>query len=90
MISVASNLAPAEVKSMVDAALSGDFQKAEALHRKYYRLFTDIFVESNPVPIKVLLKEKGWMSEDCRLPLSKITDTNRAKVVETAKRVGVL
>jgi 4-hydroxy-tetrahydrodipicolinate synthase len=90
VISVASNLIPAEVKSMVDSALSGDYRMAEALHRKYYPVFTDIFLESNPTPIKAALKVKGWMDDEVRLPLVTMSDANREKLLATLKKAGVL
>jgi len=90
VISVASNLIPAEVKSMVDSALSGDYRTAEALHRKYYPVFTDIFLESNPSPIKAALKAKGWMEDEVRLPLVPMGEANREKLLATLRKAGVL
>ena len=51
IISVASNLIPARVKSMVDAFATGDPLKAMRLHRELYPFFRDVFIETNPVPI---------------------------------------
>jgi 4-hydroxy-tetrahydrodipicolinate synthase len=90
VISVASNLMPAEVKAMVDAALAGDYKKAEELHRKYYGVFTDLFLEANPGPVKMALAAKGWMAEDVRLPLVAMTQGNRDKLTATLKKAGVL
>jgi 4-hydroxy-tetrahydrodipicolinate synthase len=90
VISVASNLIPAEVKSMVDAALAGDYKKAEALHRRYYGIYTDLFLEANPGPVKMAMAAKGWMSEEVRLPLVAMSPSNREKLKATLKKAGVL
>jgi 4-hydroxy-tetrahydrodipicolinate synthase len=90
VISVASNLMPAEVKAMVDSALAGDFRTAEALHRKYYPVFTDLFLESNPAPIKAAMAAKGWISDEVRLPLVPMSAANREKLMLTLKKAGVL
>ncbi|MGF1677965.1 MAG: 4-hydroxy-tetrahydrodipicolinate synthase [Candidatus Methylacidiphilales bacterium] len=88
VISVASNLVPQAVKGMVDAALAGDFKTAEALHRKYYRLFTRIFVEPNPAPIKALLADRGDISDEVRLPLTTPTEANREMLRTTLRDAG--
>ena len=90
VVSVASNLIPAEVKAMTDAALAGDFVKAEQLHREYYPVFTDLFLEPNPVPIKAALAAKGLMSEEVRLPLVTMSDANRAKLFAALKNAEIL
>ncbi|MDD5260731.1 MAG: 4-hydroxy-tetrahydrodipicolinate synthase [Methylacidiphilales bacterium] len=90
VISVASNLIPAEVKTMTDAALAGDYARAEALHRKYYGVYTDIFLEANPGPIKAAMAAKGWIQEEVRLPLVAMSSGNREKLMATLKKVGIL
>lgn len=90
VISVASNLIPAEVKAMVDAALAGDYKKAEELHRKFYGIYTDLFLEANPGPVKAALAAKGWMSEEVRLPLVTMAASSREKLNATLKKAGVL
>src|SRR5207249_2119589 len=57
VVSVASNLFPAEVCALVHAYQSGDVKSAVKLHRKLFPLFKDLFIEPNPVPIKTAL---GW------------------------------
>ncbi|MDZ4788199.1 MAG: 4-hydroxy-tetrahydrodipicolinate synthase [Blastochloris sp.] len=90
VISVASNLIPAEVRNMVEAALAGDYVKAEVLHRKYYGVYTDIFIEANPGPIKAAMALKGWIEEEVRLPLVTMAATNRERLLATLKTAGVL
>ncbi|MFH1067087.1 MAG: 4-hydroxy-tetrahydrodipicolinate synthase [bacterium] len=90
VISVASNVIPTEVKSMTETALKNNFKTAEREHRRLYPLFRDLFVEPNPVPIKAAMAELGWMQADCRLPLSKISDANKAKLLGTMRKMGLL
>jgi 4-hydroxy-tetrahydrodipicolinate synthase len=90
VISVASNLIPAEISAMAAMALQGDFAGALAIHRKYYPLFRDLFVESNPIPVKAALAELGKICEEYRLPLCPISEANRKKLLETMWKVGIL
>src|SRR5437016_8538609 len=69
VVSVASNLFPAELCALVRACDSGDYKSAESLHRKLFPLFKDLFIEPNPVPAKTALAWRGAMSADIRLPL---------------------
>ncbi len=90
VISVASNIIPAEVKAMVDAAAAGDYAAAETMHKKYYRSFTQMFMEPNPAPIKAALAEKGLMTDEVRLPLVPMAESNRKILFETMKEAGIL
>ena len=90
VISVASNVIPREVSQMVKAFARGDVKKAKALHAKYYPVFKDLFIETNPVPVKAVLAMRGEVSEEYRLPLVPMTSANRAKLAATMKSVGVL
>lgn len=90
IISVSSNIIPAEMTRMVKAFLSGDAGAALALHRKYYGLFRDQFVETNPIPIKAAMAMKGLIAEEYRLPLCELAPGNREKLAATLKRCGIL
>ncbi|MEM6885800.1 MAG: 4-hydroxy-tetrahydrodipicolinate synthase, partial [Verrucomicrobiota bacterium] len=90
VVSVASNIIPAEVKALVDVAAAGDYTQAEAMHKKYYRTFTQLFMEPNPAPIKAALAQKGLMSADVRLPLVNMKESNQAILFETMKAAGIL
>ncbi|WP_018290966.1 4-hydroxy-tetrahydrodipicolinate synthase [Verrucomicrobium sp. 3C] len=89
VISVASNLLPRAVVDLVRAFLSGDVQEAERLHRRLYPLFRDLFVETNPVPIKTALSLRGWMTSDVRLPLVPLQPSNQARLEKTLSLVGM-
>jgi 4-hydroxy-tetrahydrodipicolinate synthase len=89
VVSVASNLIPAEVKSLVDAAGRKDWTKAEELNRKYAGVFRDLFIESNPGPVKAAMAAKGWLVDELRLPLVPITEVSRQKLFATLKEAGL-
>ncbi|MBO4492189.1 MAG: 4-hydroxy-tetrahydrodipicolinate synthase [Lentisphaeria bacterium] len=77
VISVASNIIPKELSEMVAACLAGDFRKALTYHRRFYRLFKDLFIESNPIPVKAAMAMLNMLEEEYRLPLCPISDGNR-------------
>ena len=69
VISVLSNIKPAETKLMCDAALDGDFNIAAALQCRFLPLIESLFSEVNPIPVKAAMKEIGYDCGRCRLPL---------------------
>jgi 4-hydroxy-tetrahydrodipicolinate synthase len=83
VVSVASNLFPAEVSQLVRLFLEGRADEARRLHRKFFALFKDIFIEPNPVPAKTILAWRGMMSAECRLPLVGMTEANAARLRKT-------
>ena len=83
VVSVASNIFPAEVCSLVHAYQTGDVKSAKRLHRKMFPLFKDLFIEPNPVPVKTALGWRGEMSGECRLPLCEMTAANQARLRKT-------
>jgi 4-hydroxy-tetrahydrodipicolinate synthase len=89
VISVASNLIPAEVVSLVSAALKGDYVRAEALHRRYYPLFKDLFIEPNPVPVKMALARRGLIASDVRPPLVAMDEKLRSRLENTLAALGL-
>jgi 4-hydroxy-tetrahydrodipicolinate synthase len=80
VVSVASNLFPAEICALVHAYQSGDVKSAKNLHRKLFPLFKDLFIEPNPVPVKTALGWRGAMSGECRLPLCEMSEANQARL----------
>ena len=85
VVSVASNLFPADVRALVDACSRGDVQLAGRLHRRCYALFKDLFIEPNPVPIKTALEWSGLMSSEVRLPLCPMSEANRERLRKTVE-----
>lgn len=90
VISVASNVAPKAVADMVHAALRGDWETARRLHRQYYRLFTDLFLDTNPIPVKAALAMMGQCEETYRLPLCETSDKVKATLRDTLKQLKLL
>ncbi|MFZ0712007.1 MAG: 4-hydroxy-tetrahydrodipicolinate synthase [Terrimicrobiaceae bacterium] len=90
VISVASNLIPGEVASLVHAWRIGRTQEAVDTHRRYYQLFKDLFIEPNPVPTKYALSLKGVMTAEVRLPLCEMSDSNREKLRSTLSALRLL
>ena len=90
VISVASNVAPREVATMVRAFAKGDTKKALQLHQKLYPLFKDLFIETNPVPVKAALAMLGLIEEEYRLPLVSMSTANRAILKAAMKAAGIL
>jgi len=83
IVSVFSNLFPAEMCALVRACESGDFRSAENLQRKMGPLFKDLFIEPNPVPVKTALAWRGAMAFEVRLPLCEMTEANQARLRKT-------
>ena len=83
VVSVASNLLPAEICELVQSFMSGDCKRAERLHRRLYWIFKDLFIEPNPVPVKTALAWHGLMSPEVRLPLCEMTTANQERLRKT-------
>jgi 4-hydroxy-tetrahydrodipicolinate synthase len=89
VISVASNLIPKQVGDLVRTFLAGRAKEAEQMHRKYYPIFRDLFIEANPVPVKTALARKGWMTEEVRLPLVPLQPQNRDRLEIALEKFGL-
>ncbi|MBQ9788090.1 MAG: 4-hydroxy-tetrahydrodipicolinate synthase [Lentisphaeria bacterium] len=90
IISVASNIIPAEMSEMVNSFLQGDVNKAMTLHKKYYGLFRDQFIETNPIPIKAAMAMADLIEESYRLPLCEMGAANREKLRNTLIKCGII
>ncbi len=90
VISVVSNIAPADMAQLVSSALEGDHEKAKTLHYKLQPLCRAMFIETNPIPVKTALALMGKIEEELRLPLYKMKDENKNKLKEILKSYGLL
>ncbi|MEP6937038.1 MAG: 4-hydroxy-tetrahydrodipicolinate synthase [Chthoniobacterales bacterium] len=88
VVSVASNLLPAELVALVQAFETRDTKRACDLHRKMFRVFKDLFIEPNPVPVKTALAWRGEMSAEVRLPLCAMTAANEEQLRKTLAEFG--
>ncbi len=89
VISVASNVVPEAVVRLTHLASEGNWDEARAVHRQYYRLFCDCFLDTNPLPIKAAMAMAGLMDESYRLPLCPMDDTLKQRLRQTLAAVGV-
>src|ERR1043165_268658 len=80
VISVVSNVAPALMSAMWDAAAAGDWNKARQLHYRLLPISEGLFVEANPIPVKAALAMMGRMTEEVRPPLYPLAEQYRAKL----------
>jgi len=90
VVSVASNVIPREVSRMVRAFLEGRAAEARRLHARYYPLFKDLFIETNPIPVKAALAMMGLVAEEYRLPLVPMAPANRERLAATLRSCGIL
>lgn len=90
VISVASNVIPAEVVRMIHAALDGDMTTAREMHAKYAQLFADLFIDTNPIPVKAAMAMMGLIEEVYRLPICEMSDDDKAVLRTTMAKLGLV
>lgn len=90
IISVASNVAPKQMADFIGAIREGDMAKAETLNKELTPLFTNCFVESNPIPAKAAMAAMGLIENELRLPLVPSQQKTYDLMVETIKPLGLL
>jgi len=90
VISVVANIIPKEMSTLVRLALAGDFTKALEMHREYYQLFNDMFIDTNPIPVKAAMTMMGRINEIYRLPLCKLSADGRQTLSRTLQSAGVI
>jgi 4-hydroxy-tetrahydrodipicolinate synthase len=90
VVSVASNVIPRQITDMVNAFLAGRTAEALKIHLRYWQLFKDLFIESNPIPVKAALYLMGMIQNEFRLPLCEIGKTNQSKLHETLTNLKLI
>lgn len=90
VISVVSNVAPADMAGLVDAFFAGEMAKAKALHFKMSPLIDALFMEVNPIPVKAALSLMGKIEYGYRLPLCKMSDANFEKLKKVMINYGLI
>ncbi len=90
VVSVTSNVAPAQMAAMCKAALAGDAEQAEKLDAPLQALHRDLFVESNPIPVKWALQRMGLIEAGLRLPLIELSAAHQPIVEAALNSAGVL
>jgi len=90
VVSVVSNLVPADVKSLVQAALTGDYARARVVHNRLFPLIKACFIETSPIPVKTALSLMGRCTREMRLPLCEMDPANEDKLKSALASCGLL
>lgn len=90
VVSVASNIIPREMSQLVRAMSMGKLDIAQKIHYKYFQLFRDLFIETNPGPIKAALAMTDAIEEEYRLPITPMSAKNREILRATLKACDIL
>jgi 4-hydroxy-tetrahydrodipicolinate synthase len=89
-ISVTANVVPAVMAKICRLGLEGKAEEARALNQSIAKLHKDLFLESNPVPVKWALQQMGKMEGGIRLPLVELDPKFHAILRATLKESGAL
>jgi 4-hydroxy-tetrahydrodipicolinate synthase len=87
---VTANLVPNDMAQLVNAFLAGRLEEARAMHYQLYPLFTALFYETNPIPVKEALHMMGKIDREMRLPLCPMGNDNREKLLHVMKAAGLV
>lgn len=88
-ISVTANVAPKAMSAVCEAALAGNAELAKTLNAPLTALHHDLFVESNPIPVKWALVHMGRMEAGIRLPLTPLAENCRNTVINALQQAGI-
>ncbi len=89
VISVVANVAPNLMREMVDAAKSGDKTTAMDINDKLSALHENLFLQSNPIPVKYALSQMGMIANNIRLPLATLEQEYESAVVAALQQAGI-
>lgn len=91
VISVTTNVAAADMAKVCQLALAGKFDEAEKINQRLMALHHDLFVESNPIPVKWACYKLGLIDEPTlRLPLTVLSEAAQPKVIKALQTAGLL
>ena len=90
VISVASNVAPGPLTDMTHAALDGRWEEARRLHTRYYPLFRDLFIDTNPIPVKAAMAMIGLVREHYRLPMCSMSEEKKDVLRTTLQELEII
>ena len=89
IFSVTANVAPRLMRDMNHAALAGDVARANAINRRLLPLHQQLFVESNPIPVKWALAQMGAIGPGIRMPLTALSPAGQAAVRAAMTEAGI-
>ena len=90
VISVAANCCPRSMSQMINLCKQEKYLEAREIHFKLMPLFNDLFIESNPIPIKYVMKRLGYGNGRPRLPLTELSAKNRPILDMDIARLGLI
>ena len=90
VISVASNVIPEVVVHMVQSARSERWSDARQIHLAHHKVFSDLFLDTNPIPVKAALAMMGLCKEIYRLPLCEMSNGLKEQLRSTLQAAGIL
>jgi len=90
VISVASNVIPEVVVHMVQAARDERWSDARQIHLAHHKVFSDLFLDTNPIPVKAALAMMGLCQEVYRLPLCEMSNGLKEQLRATLQAAGAL
>ncbi|MBU2027314.1 MAG: 4-hydroxy-tetrahydrodipicolinate synthase [Proteobacteria bacterium] len=90
VISVISNVVPADMAEMVDVFATGDLEQARALHYRMAPLIDVLFIETNPIPVKAALAMMGKIEYELRLPLCRMSEKNEGTLKKVMQDYGLI
>lgn len=90
IISVISNVVPADMAEMIDTFEAGDLSRARGLHYKMLPLMNALFFETNPTPTKAALAMMGKIEYEVRPPLARMSDANYKKLTDVMSGYGLI
>lgn len=89
VISVTANVAPALMHEMCEKAMAGDVVAARQINAKLFALHQKLFVEANPIPVKWVLQQMGYIQTGIRLPLVNLSSQYHAILRDAMTRAGI-
>ncbi len=90
LVSVAGNLVPKSMRSLLTAALAGSLARARREHAELLPLFDALFTEPNPVPVKAALDLLGIAGPMVRLPLLPALAATRDRLAAALRTAGAI
>jgi 4-hydroxy-tetrahydrodipicolinate synthase len=90
VVSVASNIIPKPMTELVNNFLGERPTDSMRVHLRYFQLFKDLFLESNPIPVKTALNLMGMIDAEFRLPLCEMGTTNREQLSRTLRALKLI
>ena len=90
VISVAANVIPEIMVDIIHSAADGNWDKSREVHLAYHKVMSDMFLDTNPIPVKSAMAMLGLCNEVYRLPLCEMSDALKQQLRETLEEAGVI